>query len=615
MIQKVNFGKVINGVGITTKESEWDIPTETVDKYIEEKSNLFGHNETAPDSQNKKISSPETEERITRFTGQERALKCGKYICDDSGVFLRTDNGNKPICSHPITIDRRVVNLSDDTESLVIAFKRANKWKRQTVGKLTIASATGNGIISLSQFGVNVNSDNAKALSSFLMYIEDENYESIPTEISVNKLGWTEDKSFVPYDTKYVFEGEQEQVNIYNDIKPHGDREKWMSAILKMRQDKSPGRLYIAVSLSAVLIKPLGVLPFFFHTWGESGNGKTVNLKIASSVWAKPHIGTYITSFNSTNVGMELTASFLNSLPMCIDELQIRASAGEQDFNSIIYQLTEGKGRTRGTKTGGLQNATTWANCFITTGEQPITSSNSGSGVMNRVINFELKEKSAEDLQALCDILDENYGYLGKEFIDLIQIDGAIDSIKDYYRSCSSDLSKRGCSDKQASSLALILTADTFATEGIFKDDNGLTVDDMAELMTSKCEINVNYRTMDFIKGWIASNMSHFVDDSNRDYIPNEIYGKIESDEIYIIDNVLDKALRNEGYSLTPFMSWASDNGIIKRQKNRLKTYKSIKGVYSYTVCFIKKPFKAETGTELIDKVDTVNIVTETEDI
>ena len=109
---------------------------------------------------------------------------------------------------------------------------------------------------------------------------------------------------------------------------------------------------------------------------------------IAASVWACPKMGEFCTTFNSTLVGQEMTAAFLNSLPMCIDELQIQSSSGVRDFDRIIYQLTEGVGRTRGAKTGGLQRMNTWRNCIITNGEHPISNSSSGGGAVNRVIEF-----------------------------------------------------------------------------------------------------------------------------------------------------------------------------------------------------------------------------------
>ena len=76
---------------------------------------------------------------------------------------------------------------------------------------------------------------------------------------------------------------------------------------------------------------------------------------IAASVWACPRLGDFILTFNSTSVGQEMTASFLNSLPMCIDELAIQSTARIRELHHIMNELTEGVGLTRGAKNDGLQ--------------------------------------------------------------------------------------------------------------------------------------------------------------------------------------------------------------------------------------------------------------------
>ena len=50
-------------------------------------------------------------------------------------------------------------------------------------------------------------------------------------------------------------------------------------------------------------------------------------------------MGKYIKTFDGTDVGYERTAAFLNSLPMCIDELQLAKNArGQVVFNVDVYK-------------------------------------------------------------------------------------------------------------------------------------------------------------------------------------------------------------------------------------------------------------------------------------
>ena len=94
--------------------------------------------------------------------------------------------------------------------------------------------------------------------------------------------------------------------------------------MLDIRIERNPcARIMLAASFASALVEPCDCLPFFVHLWGGTESGKTVALMLAASVWASPLMGDYIRTFNSTAVAQELTAGFVNSLPLCYDELQI----------------------------------------------------------------------------------------------------------------------------------------------------------------------------------------------------------------------------------------------------------------------------------------------------
>ena len=283
---------------------------------------------------------------------------------------------------------------------------------------------------------------------------------------------------------------------------------------------------------------------------------------VAASVWASPKMGDYVTTFNSTAVGQEMIASFLNSLPMCLDELQIQSTAGIKDFDKMIYQLTEGVGRTRGAKTGGLQKQNTWKNCIITNGEHPISNSNSGGGAVNRVIEFECVDKVYHDLVGLCAVINENYGFAGQEFIRYLQGAGAIERVneiqKDFYR----ELLKSDSTEKQAGSASAILAADAIATELIFKDGNALTVSDMAAIMTKKDEVNANKRALEYIYELVARNPVHFGTNEWGEY-NSEVWGKTDVDNIYMVKSVFDREMSAAGYNSTAFLAWAARKGYL----------------------------------------------------
>lgn len=537
----------------------------------------------------------------TQFDGQEMELFSGEYICDETGVFVHDKFGyEQNICRHPIMPVQRLCNVDSGEERLKLAYKKGKLWRSIVVEKSALASSSG--ILQLAANGIMVNSENAKPLSTYLLEMEQLNYDLIPEQKSVGRLGWISDHGFSPYVDDIVFDGETNFKHIFGSVKSSGSREAWVNVMRNLRSEKSPGRLFLAASFASVILEPCGLLPFFLHAWGGTETGKTVGLMIAASVWACPKLGEYCTTFNSTLVGQEMMASFLNSLPMCIDELQIQSSSGIRDFDRIIYQLTEGVGRTRGAKTGGLQRMNTWRNCIITNGEHPISNSSSGGGAVNRVIEFECDEKVYSDLVGICAVISSNYGFAGREFVEFLQQDGmfeAVNSIqKEYYR----ELLKSDSTDKQAASASAILAADAIATELIFKDGNNLTVADLEKIMTKKAEVNVNQRALEYVYELAERNPNRFKANEFGDY-QGEVWGKKEDDCIYFIKSVFDREMANAGFNSTAFLAWAKRMGYIDTDKNKRTKKAWILGGSVNTVCVKKEKQPVEVTTIYDDEL------------
>lgn len=505
-------------------------------------------------------------ENSTNFDGQEIELFSGEYIADDFGVAVQDKYGfENIICRHPIMPVRRLVNIDSGEERLQIAYRKGKVWRSLIAEKSTIASS--NKILDLASNGVLVTSENAKALSKYLLEIEQLNYDTIPEQKSVSRLGWV-GEGFSPYVDDLVFDGENNFKHIFNSVRSHGDREKWVEAMRDLRAEKGVARIALASSFASVLLQPCGLLSFFAHFWGGTEVGKSVLLLISASVWASPEFGEYVTTFNSTLVGQEMTAAFLNSLPPCIDELQIQSSQGIKDFDKIIYQLAEGVGKTRGSKNGGLLKTNTWRNCFITNGEHPISNANSGGGAVNRIIEVEVTDKIYHDLVGLCSVIKANYGFAGREFVEHLQTDGAIERVLQIQKKYYKELLKSDSTEKQAGSASAILTADFIATELIFKDDNNLTVSDMAKIMTKKEDVDINTRAYDYVLELVGRNPNKFRANEYGDY-NNEVWGKIECEEIFIIKSVFDREMSLAGFNSTAFLSWAKRNGYLVCDKNK----------------------------------------------
>lgn len=518
---------------------------------------------------------------VTEFDGLPTAsqLNSGKYVCNSDGVSIVDGFGvSRVICPHPIAPVRRFKNVDTGEELLEIWYRRGTKESKikdetRIVPKDTIA----NSVLSLARYGIVVNKRNDKDLSAYLMDMEEYNYDVLHEEKSVKRLGWVGEgyDTFSPYVSDVFFDGEDDFGGAFGAVRTAGSYDEWKAVVRKVRKEKTTARFYLASSFASVILKPCGLLPFLIHVWGGSGGGKTVLLRLAASVWADSEMGEYITTFNGTRYAQETRAGFLNNLPLCLDELQIQAAQGVKDFDDIIYQLTEGVSKSQGKASGGLRRQTKWRNVILSNGEHTIIKPLSGGGARNRVIEIEAPEKIYSDLVGLCEVINDNYGFAGKEFVEWLMIRDNMNRVlemqKDFYHS----ILEHDITEKQAGSASAILTADAIATELIFQDGLALTVDEMASVLLKKRDIDVNQKTLEWLYDYVAQNSIHFDPDRNT-----EIWGKIDEDEqiIYLIRSVLDRELKAHGLDPKAFLSWAVRLGYILHGQDSLSVVRKIPG-------------------------------------
>lgn len=538
----------------------------------------------------------------TDFTGQEMELDCGGWSATDTGIYGTDKMGFEVVaCYHPIMPVQRLVNIDTGIHKVKLAFSLGKRWNSVIEDRNVISDSRS--IIGLSKYGVMVNSETSKPLVRYLADVEQLNYDMIPEVSSVGRLGWIDDYGFSPYVEDLVFDGEEEYRTRFESIQEKGSRKKWLDCVRSVRAGKTPGnviaRIVLAASFASVLVKPCNCLPFFVHLWGGTETGKTVSLLLAASVWGNPEVGKYIQTFNATEVGKELGAAFCNSLPLIIDELQL-VKDNRKDFDKMIYQLSEGVGRARGRKQGGLQRTPTWRNCIITTGEFPIISPNSGAGAVNRTIEIDCHaEHLFDDPKKTATLLYGNYGFAGREFVEHLMEDGGFEHVQRLQDAMQERLKTDDTMDKQTASAALILAADVLAEEWIFRDGIFLQPEDISKYLVSKETVNQNGRALQYLYDFININQARFGLDAETHQ--GEVWGDLDDDYAYIIRSKFDQILADEGYNASAFLGWAKNRGYIQCAANGQPTKpKRINGRVSRCV-WLKM---TEFDNEIDDDVD-----------
>lgn len=513
---------------------------------------------------------------VTEFTKAPIKLKCKNYICNDLGVVKSEFNQvlmtsvDTVICTHPILPVERLINVDTNIEKVKLAFYKDKRWQTVIAEKNTLASK--NKILQLANTGIEVNENNAKDLIIYISDLLTINTETIPCNKAITHLGWTENE-FIPYTKDYKFDGDRSFEPVFKDIKEKGDYEVWRETVKELRSNSETLQFMIASSFASILIELLHINPFIVHLWGKSNTGKSVSLIVAMSIWGNPAVGNLVKNLNSTNVGLERLSAFLNNIPFAGDELQAIKNK-YADFNELIYKLTQGEGKARGTVDGGIAEQLKWNCAFLTTGEEPITSEYSKEGVKNRVIEIEENNPIVENGKEVVNILVNNFGFAGKDFINNLP---SQEELQKRHTEIFNQLNEKyNSTGKQTNAIAAVLLADEIAGKYIFFD-KCLNIE-QAEKYFAK-DIDEAERIYNLIIDWLFANINKFEENSNLENWGKYIaIGNDEEKDIqyfYINNKILKDFLKASNISFDGIKNKLLDKGILERNSQGRFTHQT----------------------------------------
>ena len=171
------------------------------------------------------------------------------------------------------------------------------------------------------------------------------------------------------------------------------------------------------------LLEILRVSNFVLNWGNRTTTGKTTTLRGAASTWGNPNEhdpDSMVGTWDATPVGVERTCATRTGLPVILDDTK-RAKKPE-NIAPIIYLVSQGQGRTRGS-TKGLARVPTWRTVLLSTGEQPATSFTQDGGTRTRCMEvrgvpFGRQDKELEPVIADLNLaVCQNYGHAGPIFV------------------------------------------------------------------------------------------------------------------------------------------------------------------------------------------------------
>ena len=497
------------------------------------------------------------------------------------------------VCRTPIILTQRLKSMETGEEKIEIAFKRDGQWSRAIYPRSTIF--TSRNITALADLGCTITSENAKQVVSFLAALEAENIDIIQKADSTSTFGWQTKGRFLPgHGDDIVLDIEPSLRGWAAAYHAAGTFEGWVDT-MQPHRSRDKFRFILAASFAAPLLRILQQRIFFVYNWGGSKGGKTAALKAALSAWGDPE--RLMVNFNATQVALERMAGFYNDLPLGIDERQL-AGQKQENLEKIVYMIASGTGRARGSKGGGLQALNTWRTVALATGEEPLSTDTTQTGVSTRVLEiyggpFD-DEKSASLMHQQAPV---NCGWAGPEFITrLLETDER--TITDQYEKMVEEIyaAANGTSGAHIAGISAVALADAIIDTWIFREgkaeQNGQNCDQEAEncyqngekrkkaleirkesweraVQMAKAIIqeqltagvsDVNENATQFIVDWILSNRAQFGDKAIGTCL-----GTISHDQnkAYIFPSLLNQALTKAGYSPRKTMKYLADKKII----------------------------------------------------
>ena len=523
------------------------------------------------------------------------------WIYSDKGISRIDEKSYTPVavCRTPVILTRRLQGIDTGEEKIEVAFKRDGKWQTATFPRSTIFKSQT--ITTLTDLGCTITSENAKQVVRFLQALEAENIDLIPKVDATSTFGWQPGRRFIPgHDAGIVLDIEPKQRGMAAAYCQNGTFEKWKANMEPHRQ-RNKFRFILAASFAAPLLRIVKQRIFFVYNWGGSKGGKTAALKAALSAWGDPE--RLMVSFNATTVGLERTAAFYCDLPLGIDERQL-AGNNQGALEKIVYMVSSGKGKIRGDKSGGIQTTYEWRTVAMATGEEPLSTETTQTGVSTRTLEiygppFDDEREASMMHQRAC----MDCGWAGPAFVKKIvdipewQICDAYERMQDYVASISD-----GKNGSHISGIAAVALADAMIDSWFFRDREkdpppwpgepgmeylepvGIRQDSWRDAKRMAAEIlqeqvannstDVNENATQFIVDWVISNKAYFGTNAVGTCLG---FTSDTGNTVYIFKSLLSQALSKAGYSPKKTMKYLADNGLITASTDK-------KGKMDYSV-------------------------------
>ena len=502
------------------------------------------------------------------------------------------------VCRRPIIIKAKTFSVEDKKYKVIVSYMTTTgRWKNLPATSAAVV-ANKNKIVDLAEDGLPVTSSNATHIVDFLDAFNAQNESNFPMTYTVPRCGWyrfNDTDYFVDPrhhctttdEDKNISVVVEEQSQFAKSLKQIGNIEAWKKAYL-LAKPSPVARLIVAASVAPILLKILGERNFLLYICAPTRAGKTTALYLAASAVGNEKM---IRSFDATKNGLAGAAADVNDYVFLVDEKQVADNRLSETFDTLVYALANGLGRTKLNKDSTLRKLADWRTIAIMTGETQLLADNVTAGANTRLLTvYTTKEiLSVADCKEIRNIIKDHNGLAFPLVINKI-FELGFDKLREVYNNIVDTFTETypELLNEYCRYMAIIVLADTLLNSALgintvkiadgktikALDDAKLNAKEIFKLLPTTIELSDTARERVFVLGFIAQNQNRFIGGNVEVDKMQMIYGKLAEDYVYITVVALKKVCADEGFNYRKLVSDLVDDGFFVPSDTIKKGYR-----------------------------------------
>ena len=451
----------------------------------------------------------------------------GYSISSENGIEKVAGESMITICRRPIIITGKTFSVEERIYKVTLAYMTPDgKWKKLAPTEKAVVF-NHRKLVDLANADLPVTSQNAAGLVEYFDAFATANEINFPLEYSVPRCGWyTFDgrEYFIDPRGLCSITNENKKINVVVDslslfaqaLRKKGNIEDWKK-VYKLVKKSPVARIMIAAAIAPILLKILGERNFLLYVCAPTRAGKTTALYLAASAVGSEKM---IRSFDATKNGLAGAAADVNDFAFLVDEKQVADSKLKEQFDTLVYALANGLGRTKLNKDSSLRKLQDWRTIAIMTGETQLLADNVTGGANTRLLSISVPKEilSADTCRIIHDTIKDNHGLAFPLVIDKIFQLG-FDTLRKTYQKLVALFTTKypELLNEYCRYMAVLTLADAILNS-VLTNDSALSLDDSIQnsiaifkLLPTNAEISDTTRERNFVLAIIAQNQNRFI--------------------------------------------------------------------------------------------------------